>query len=50
MSKKSDKTTAVNSVTGKTIADMSWDEIRQLRGERMSQSDLIKRIKKVKTS
>lgn len=50
MSKKSDKTTAVNSITGKTIANMSWDEIRQLQGERMSQKDLIQRIKNVKTS
>ncbi|MBB5283001.1 hypothetical protein HNQ92_001127 [Rhabdobacter roseus] len=50
MSKKSDKTTAVNSITGKTLSEMSWDEIRQLRGKRLSQQDLIKKIKNVKSS
>ena len=44
---KSDKTIAVNKRTGKTIQEMSWEEIRSLKGPRMSQKQLLEKFKSV---
>lgn len=44
---KSDKTTAINKRTGKTIQEMSWEEIRSLKGPRMSQKDLLEKLRNV---
>lgn len=46
MNKKSKDFGAVkNSITGKTIREMTWDEILDLPAERMSREEAMKRIK-----
>lgn len=48
MNKKSDKTTVVNSITGKTITEMSWTEIRALKGKSLKQTEFIAKVKNAK--
>ncbi|GAB3283591.1 hypothetical protein GCM10027347_60330 [Larkinella harenae] len=48
MNKKSKDFGAVkNSITGKTIREMSWEEILNLPAERLSREEAMKRIKEV---
>lgn len=48
MNKKSDKTIVVNSITGKTITEMSWTEIRALKGKSLKQTEFIAKVKNAK--
>ena len=48
MNSKSDKTIAVNSITGKTISDMSWAEIRTLKGKPLKKAEFIAKVKNAK--
>lgn len=48
MNSKSDKTIAVNNITGKTISDMSWTEIRALKGKPLKQTEFIAKVKNAK--
>lgn len=48
MNKKSDKSTAVNSITGKTIQEMSWEEIRAIKGKSLKKDEFIAKIKSIK--
>jgi len=41
---KSDKTIAVNKRIGKTIQQMTWEEIRSLKGPKMSQKQLLEKL------
>lgn len=45
MNKHLDRPAPVNSITGKTIHEMSWEEIHSLQGEPISQRELIQKIK-----
>lgn len=44
MKKTSEKTTVVNKITGKTISEMTWDEIRKI-AKPIQREDAIKRMK-----
>lgn len=33
-----------NSITGKTIGEMTWEEIRSLTGKRMTQAEAIRQM------
>lgn len=49
MSKKSKDFGAVrNSITGKTIREMNWQEILDLPAERISRDEAMKRIQEVR--
>jgi hypothetical protein len=48
MKPKSDKTTALNKLTGKTLQQMSWDEIRNLKGQPISPEQVVKQLKQNK--
>lgn len=39
-----------NSITGKTIREMTWEEIFSLAGKRMTQAEAIKQMKEVARS
>jgi len=45
MKNKSGNTIVVNKITGKTIQEMSWQEIEHLLGEPISQKELIQRLR-----
>lgn len=46
---KSEKTIEVNKITGKTISEMSWDEIRGLKGHFIDRTKLLDKIKQTKS-
>lgn len=44
MKTKSDPTIAVNSITGKTIKEMTWDELRSI-SKPITREEMIRRAK-----
>ena len=48
MNPKSSKSLTINSITGKTINEMSWTEIRALKGKSLKQTEFIAKVKNAK--